>query len=75
MNCQWDFDYQEGHFAADKEYILSREKITGKKKGEHFVAVLKAKHSFEKEGEVTIACKVQDNLAGEAIISRLVRIH
>jgi len=70
VNCQWDFDYQEGHFAADNEYILSREKAKDKKNGEHFTAVLKAKHTFVQSGEVTVACKVQDNLAGESIIHR-----
>lgn len=70
VNCQWDFDYQEGHFAADKDYILSREKKRDKKHGEIFEAVLKAKHKFEKKGEYLVACKVQDNLAGETILSR-----
>jgi len=74
VNCQWDFDYQEGHFVADKEYVLSREKVTDKKKGERFKAILKASHIFEKSGEVTIACKVQDNLAGETIFSKSVKI-
>lgn len=74
VNCQWDFDYQEGHFAADKNYILSREKVTDKKKGERFKAILKAKHMFEKSDEVIIACKVQDNLAGEAILSRKIAV-
>ena len=32
VNCQWDFDYQEGHFAADKEYVLTREKKQDKKR-------------------------------------------
>ena len=73
VNCQWDFDYQEGHFAADKEYILSREKVKDKKKGEVFEAILKAKHEFEKSGEYTIACKVQDNLAGETILSKKIK--
>ena len=67
VNCQWDFDYQEGHFSADKDYILSREKIKDKKKGEQFKAILKAKHIFEKSGVYSIACKVQDNLAGEVV--------
>ncbi|MEW6201604.1 MAG: hypothetical protein AB1546_06495 [bacterium] len=35
--------------------------------GYRFEAILTARHKFEKEGEVTIACKVQDNLAGEMI--------
>lgn len=70
VNCQWDFDYQEGHFSADKDYVLSREKIKDKKKGEQFKAILKARHIFEKAGEYTIACKVQDNLAGETILNK-----
>ncbi|MEK7542058.1 MAG: site-specific DNA-methyltransferase [Patescibacteria group bacterium] len=69
VNCQWDFDYQEGHFAADKEYVLSREKVKDKKRGEIFTAILKAHHSFEKSGEFVVACRVQDNLAGETIFS------
>ncbi|OGY21940.1 MAG: hypothetical protein A2126_01025 [Candidatus Woykebacteria bacterium GWB1_45_5] len=75
VNCQWDFDYQEGHFAADKDYVLSREKKQDKKHGEIFEAVLKAKHKFEKTGEYTVACKVQDNLAGETILSRKVEVN
>ena len=70
VNCQWDFDYQEGHFAADKDYVLSREKKRDSKRGEIFEAIVKAKHKFEKEGEYTIACKVQDNLAGEIIFNK-----
>ena len=74
VNCQWDFDYQEGHFSADKDYVLSREKIKDKKKGEQFKAILKARHILNKAGEYTIACKVQDNLAGETILSKKVKI-
>ena len=74
VNCQWDFDYQEGHFASDKEYVLSREKVTDKKKGEYFKTVLKARHIFDKSGEMIVACKVQDNLAGEIIFSKKVKI-
>jgi len=70
VNCQWDFDYQEGHFCADKNYILSREKVKDKIHGEIFKAILKAKHKFEKEGEYIVACKVQDNLAGETTLSK-----
>ncbi|MDP2638835.1 MAG: hypothetical protein Q8P06_01545, partial [Candidatus Azambacteria bacterium] len=74
VNCQWDFDYQEGHFSADKDYVLSRDKIKDKKKGERFKAILKAKHIFEKSGEAAIACKIQDNLAGETIFSKRIKI-
>ena len=73
VNCQWDFDYQEGHFCADKNYILSREKVKDKKKGEIFKATLKANHKFEKSGEWPIACKIQDNLAGETILSKKIK--
>lgn len=74
VNCQWDFDYQEGHFTAEKEYILSREKAKDKNKGEIFEAVLEAKHKFEKKRKYIIACKVQDNLAGETILYKKVEI-
>ena len=74
VNCQWDFDYQTGHFCADKNHILSREKTKDKKRGELFKAILKAKHKFEKLGEWSIACKVQDNLAGETILSKKIEI-
>lgn len=76
VNCQWDFDYQEGHFAADKDYILSRQKLKSKVRGtgERFEAIFAARHKFHSPGTHTIACKVQDNLAGEAILSKAVRV-
>ena len=69
VNCQWDFDYQEGHFSADKDYILSREKAKDKKRGERFVAVLSAKHRFDANGPHRVACRVQDNFGGETILA------
>lgn len=74
VNCQWDFDYQEGHFAAHKDYILSRKKVKVKGGGERFEAILTSKHKFEKEGEYTVACKVQDNLAGETVLSKKIKV-
>jgi hypothetical protein len=74
VNCQWDFDYDIGHFTADKEYILSRQKIKPKGREERFEAILTAKHQFEQEGEYTVACKVQDNLAGETIFARKIKV-
>jgi len=74
VNAQWDFDYQIGHFSADKDYVLSREKKKDKKHGEIFEAVLKVRHKFEKEGEYVVACKVQDNLAGETIFSNKTKV-
>jgi DNA modification methylase len=72
VNCQWDFDYHVGHFAADKDYILSRQKVKSKVRGagERFEAILTARHKFEKPGTHTVACKVQDNLAGEAVLAK-----
>ncbi|MGC8666548.1 MAG: DNA methyltransferase [Chthonomonadales bacterium] len=76
VNCQWDFDYQEGHFGADKDYILSRQKVKSKTRGagERFEAILTSRHKFDKPGTYTVACKVQDDLAGEAILSRTIEV-
>lgn len=75
VNAQWDFDYAEGHFSADKDYILSREKKNDKKHGEIFEAILKARHKFEKEREYVVACKIQDNLAGETVLSKKIEVN
>lgn len=60
INCQWDFNYA-GKF-GESEYALMRQQKDGK-----FVAVLKAEKEFEKSGKYIVACRVQDNLGGEAI--------
>lgn len=72
VNCQWDFDNQRGHFGAHPEYILGRREVKGneaKQKGRKFEAVLGAEHEFDKPGKYRVACRVQDNLGGEAIKS------
>jgi len=76
VNCQWDFDYEVGHFAAHKDYILSRQKVKFKMRGagERFEAILTARHKFNKPGSYTVAFKVQDNLAGETIFSKTIEI-
>lgn len=61
INCQWDFNFAEGRF-GESEYALMRERKNGK-----YVAILKAEKEFEKPGKFIIACRVQDNLGGEAI--------
>ena len=61
-------------FAADKEYVLSRDKVKDRKRGEIFKAILKARHIFEQSGELVVACRVQDNLAGEMIFSKKIQI-
>ena len=53
VNCQWDFDYQRGHFAADSKYVLGRTELKGKDAkaaGRKFEAVLTAEHTFETPG-------------------------
>ena len=74
VNCQWDFDYEIGHFTSDKNYILSRQKMKPKSRDERFEAILTAKHKFDKKVEYTIACKVQDNLAGETILAKTIEV-
>ncbi|MEX0683930.1 MAG: hypothetical protein WED85_12585 [Dehalococcoidia bacterium] len=70
VNCQWDFDYQRGHFSADSNHVLGRQELKGKDAkatGRKFEAVLTADHKFDKVGERTVACRVQDNLGAETI--------
>jgi len=68
INCQWDFNFTEGRF-AESEYALMREQ-----KDKKYAAVLKVEREFEKPGKYTIACRVQDNLGGEAIKTKEVDI-
>jgi len=68
INCQWDFNFIEGRF-AEREYGLMREQKDGK-----YIAVLKAEKKFEKAGKYIIACRVQDNLGGEAVRTKEVII-
>jgi hypothetical protein len=74
VNCQWDFDFDRGHFAAHKDYILGRKENKGKKVARKFEAVLTAEHEFESAGEHAVACRVQDNLGGESIKSVIVEV-
>jgi site-specific DNA-methyltransferase (adenine-specific) len=74
VNCQWDFDFDRGHFAAHKDYILGRKENKGKNVTRKFEAVLTAEHEFESAGEHAVACRVQDNLGGESIKSIIVEV-
>ena len=70
VNCQWDFEFQRGHFSAGSAYVLGRRELTGKDAkaaGHKFEAVLTAEHTFARAGVSTVACQVQDNLGAEAI--------
>lgn len=62
VNCQWDFDYQEGHFTADRGAILMREK-----EKDSFRAVLTVEYEFEEPGTKNVACKLQDSAGGECV--------
>ncbi|MCK4326326.1 site-specific DNA-methyltransferase, partial [bacterium] len=64
INCQWDFNFVGGRF-AESEYALMRERKDGK-----YVAILKVEKEFEKVGKYIVACRIQDNLGGEAIKTR-----
>ncbi len=69
INCQWDFNFIGGMF-GESEYALMREQKDGK-----YVAILKAEKEFEKSGKYIVACRVQDNLGGEAIKTKEVIIN
>ncbi len=78
VNCQWDFAYQRGHFAADYAYVLGRQELKGKEAalaGHKFEAVLTAEHTFESAGTRTVACRVQDNLGAEAIATLTIQVN
>ncbi len=62
VNCQWDFDYQPGHFNADKGAMLMREKDK-----DTFRAILTVEQEFEHSGTFNIACKIQDSAGGEFV--------
>ena len=65
-NAQWDFGYN-GFFAPTADYALCRHAATDRE-ATTFVANLRAEYTFEtaKPGtEVTVACRVQDDLGGE----------
>ena len=68
INCQWDFNYTGNRF-GESEYALMREQKDGK-----YVAVLKAEKEFEKPEKYLVACRVQDNLGGEATRTKEVEI-
>lgn len=70
VNCQWDFDYQRGHFAAHRDYVLGRTELKGKEAkaaGRKYEAKLDAEYVFDRAGTHEVACRVQDNLGAEAI--------
>jgi hypothetical protein len=77
VNCQWDFDYQRGHFAADREFVLGRRELKGKDAkaaGRKYEAVLTADRAFDKPGVRAVACRIQDNLGAESVHTLILEI-
>lgn len=69
INCQWDFNYTSGNF-SESEYALRRKQVPG----DGFEADLIAEKTFEKPGNYTVACRVQDNLGGENMKSNTIEV-
>jgi len=69
VNVQWDFDFRDGIFSASQGYSLCRKEKKGK--GENgYEGETKVEFNFEdvEPGtEVSIACRVQDDLGGEGM--------
>ena len=69
VNVQWDFDFRDGIFSASQGYQLCRKEKKGK--GESgFEGETAVEYTFEEVEpgtEVTIACRVQDDLGGEGM--------
>lgn len=69
VNVQWDFDFRDGIFSATQGYQLCRKEK--KERGEGgFEGQMTVDYTFEhvEAGtEVTIACRVQDDLGGEGM--------
>lgn len=69
VNVQWDFDFRDGIFSATQGYQLCRKEKKGK--GESgFEGDTTVEYTFEHVepgAEITIACRVQDDLGGEGM--------
>lgn len=65
VNVQWDFDYRN-RFSSTQGYSFLR----GKKNE----SLLKVEYTFPKSGKRTIACRVQDDLGGEATLVKTIDI-
>ena len=69
VNVQWDFDFRDGVFSATQGYQLCRREKKGR--GETgFEGETTVEYAFEEVAsgsEVSIACRVQDDLGGEGM--------
>ncbi len=65
INVQWDFDYRN-RFSSTRGYSFLR----GKKNE----SLLKVEYTFSSSGKCKIACRVQDDLGGEATLIKEVDV-
>ncbi|OIN94833.1 MAG: hypothetical protein AUJ48_04355 [Deltaproteobacteria bacterium CG1_02_45_11] len=69
VNVQWDFDFRDGIFSATQGYQLCRRGKKGRGESE-FEGMMTVEYTFEHAElgtELTIACRVQDDLGGEGM--------
>jgi DNA modification methylase len=69
INVQWDFDFRDGIFSATQGYQLCRKEKRGREQPgfEGEMVVEYAFEDVELGTEITIACRVQDDLGGEGM--------
>ena len=69
INVQWDFDFRDGIFSATQGYQLchTKKERRGVTRFEGQMAVEYNFEYVEPGYEVTIACRVQDDLGGEGM--------
>jgi DNA modification methylase len=76
VNVQWDFDFRDGIFSATQGYQLCRRERKGGREGA-FEGEMTVEYTFEdvEPGtNVTIACRVQDDLGGEGMRGKTLRV-
>lgn len=69
VNVQWDFDFRDGIFSATQGYQLCRKEKKERGQG-GFEGQMTVEYTFEHVApgtEVTLACRVQDDLGGEGM--------
>lgn len=76
VNVQWDFDFRDGIFSATQGYQLCRKERKGK--GESgFEGDTTVEYTFEHvepRTEITLACRVQDDLGGEGMLAMKLKV-
>ena len=76
INVQWDFDFRDGIFSATQGYQLCRKEKKGKGQS-GFEGETVVEYLFEDVDpgtEITIACRVQDDLGGEGMKALKMRV-